>query len=125
MYVLDRVWENPQAARRAERLSEAWPDVEVRTFGYDDLPDIVVEEGWDRFPKMGTMETVPPPIPVLGLFRFDRDAVAADAKRMREAYRGEGSFPWELAAGGGAFVFFFSKSANFTCNRLAEIRPNP
>jgi len=82
LYVLEDVWENPEAARRAERLIRSWPDVEVRTFSTPSLPDIVVEEGWDHFPRMGTLGTVPPPIPVLGLFRFDRDAVAADAARM-------------------------------------------
>ena len=125
MYVLKDVWETPQAARRAERLAEAWPRAEVRTFTYDDLPAIVVEEGWNHLPKMGTLAEVPPPIPVLGLFRFDRDAVAVDATRMRESYRGDGDFPFNLAAGGGAFTFFCSRSRNFTCDRLDEIRPNP
>ena len=117
IYVLNDVWEIPQAARRAERVAEACPGAEVRSFAYDDLPDIVMEEGWDRFPRMGTLDGVPPPIPLLGLFRFDRDAVARDAARMRAAYRGNGRFPFELAAGGGAFVFF--------CSALSELRPNP
>ena len=125
LYVLEDVWENPEAARRAERLIRSWPDVEVRTFSTPSLPDIVVEEGWDHFPRMGTLGTVPPPIPVLGLFRFDRDAVAADAARMREAYHGNGDFPFELAAGGGAFTFFCSRSRNFSCASMDEIRPNP
>ncbi|MBT4500002.1 MAG: hypothetical protein HOC74_19895, partial [Gemmatimonadetes bacterium] len=43
IYVLDGVWENPSAARRAERVAAACPSAEVRTFSYDDLPDIVVE----------------------------------------------------------------------------------
>ena len=117
VYVLEDVWENPQAARRAERVAAACPGAEVRPFTYGDLPDIVVEEGWDHFPRMGMQEEVPPPIPVLGLFRFDRDAVAQVAARMRAAYRGGGRFPFELAAGGGAFTFF--------CSALSELRPNP
>ena len=125
MYVLDAVWQNPDAARRAERLAAAWPSTEVRTFRYDDLPDIVVEEGFDRRPKMGTLDEVPPPIPILGMYRFDQEAVSRDAARMREAYKGTGGFPFDLAAGGGAFVFFCSKSNGFDCNSLNEIRPNP
>ncbi|HDS74745.1 MAG TPA: hypothetical protein ENN56_04310, partial [Firmicutes bacterium] len=125
MYVLDAVWKNPLAARRAERLAKAWPRVEVRTFSYADLPDIVVEEGWDHKAKMGTMAEIPVPIPILGLFRFDEEAVARDETRMREAYRGNGGFPFSLAAGGGAFVFFRSESRNFSCKSASEIRPNP
>lgn len=117
IYVLDDVWEKPSAARRAERVAAACPAAEVRTFSYDDLPDIVVEEGWNRSQKMGGMETVPPPIPILGLFRFDRDAVARDAARMQEAYTGGGGFPFSLAAGGGAFSFF--------CSGRTELKPNP
>lgn len=125
MYVLRDVWGNSHAARRAERLAEAWSGIEVRNFTYDELPDIVVEEGWDHFPRMGTMKEVPPPIPVLGLFRFDRETVAADAARMRKAYTGDGQFPFELAAGEGAFTFFCSVSPNFACSNLSELRPNP
>lgn len=125
MYVLKNVWENPQAARRAERLAEAWSGIEVRNFSYDDLPDIVVAERWDHFPRMGKLETVPAPIPVLGLFRFDREAMASDAARMRKAYTGDGQFPFELAAGKGAFNFFCSASPHFSCSSLAELRPNP
>ena len=117
IYVLDEVWERPEAAARAERVVAACPGAEMRTFAYGDLPDIVVEERWDRFPKMGTMEEVPPPIPVLGLFRFDRQEVARTVASMKEAYRRNGGFPFELAAGGGAFVFFSSS--------LTELRPNP
>ena len=125
IYVLQDVWENPQAARRAERLARACPGAEARTFTYDGLPDIVVEEGWDHFPRMGALEAVPPPSLLLGLFRFDGEAVARDAGRMREAYTGDGHFPFELAAGGGAFAFFCSNAGNFSCSSLAEIRPNP
>ena len=117
IYVLDAVWEKPAAARRAERVAAACPSAEVRTFSYDDLPDIVVEEGWNLSGKMGTMAQVPPPIPILGLFRFDPDAVARDAARMQEAFTGEGGFPFSLAAGGGAFVFF--------CSGRTELKPNP
>ncbi len=108
VYVLDGVWENADAARRAEGICAACQGADVRTFGYDDLPDIVVEEGWDRFPNMGTLDEVPPPIPVLGLHRFDEEAVAGDAQRMAEAYSGSGSFPFHVAAGGNAFVWFCS-----------------
>ena len=125
MYVLRGVWENPQAARRAERLAESWPGIDVRTFAYESLPDIVAEEGWGDSPQMGTLESVPPPIPVLGLFRFDEDAVAADTSRMREAYTAGGHFPFELAAGGGAFSFFYSQSPHFACSSPAEFRLNP
>ena len=125
MYVLDSVWDNPQAARRAERLAAAWPGIDVRTFTYDDLPGIVVEEGWDHFPKMGTLDVVPPPIPILGMYRFDEEVIARDVARMREAYTGDGHFPFHVAAGGGAFVFFCSQTSDFTCSSLNEIRPNP
>ena len=117
IYVLEDVRDDPDAAARAERVCAACPGAEVRTFTYADLPDIVVEEGWDHFPRMGKLDEVPPPIPVLGLFRFDREAVQRDAERMHEAYRGDGGFNWHLAAGGGAFHFF--------CSDLDEIRPNP
>jgi hypothetical protein len=125
IYVLADVWENPRAARRAERLAESFSNTEVRTFTYGSLPDIVVEHGWDHFPRMGTLETVPAPIPVLGLFRFDRKAVAQDVARMRRGYTGNGSFPYELAAGGGAFTFFCSNTPNSSCSSVAEIRLNP
>ena len=117
IYVLKEVWDRPLAAQRAQRVAEACPGAEVRTFTYADLPGIVVDEGWDRFPKMGSLDEVAPPIPVLGLFRFDRDAVARDAAQMRETYTGSGSFPFPLAAGGNSFVFFSSS--------LSELRPNP
>jgi len=117
IYVLKDVWDDPRTARRAERVAAACPGAQVRTFTYDDLPGIVVEEKWDHFPRMGSMESVPPPMPILGLFRFDREAVARTAQRMQEAYKGDGGFEWHLAAGGGAFTFF--------CSSLKEIRPNP
>jgi hypothetical protein len=117
VYVLKDVWANAQAARRATRVCEACPGAEVLSFTYADLPDIVVQEGWDRFPRMGTLAAVPPPIPVLGLFRFDDGEVAATEAAMRAAYKGTGEFPWRLAAGGGAFVFF--------CSGLKEIKLNP
>ncbi len=117
VYVLDAVRDQAPAARRAERVCEAFPSAQVRRFAYDDLPDIVAEHGWDHFPRMGELDSVPPPVPILGLFRFDRRAVESDARRMQEAYRGDGSFPWHLAAGGGAFTFF--------CSGLSEIKPNP
>ncbi len=116
-YVLEDVWDVPDAAARAERLIALWPEARLCRFTYDDLPDIVVEEGWDRFPRMGRLDVVPPPIPVLGLFRFDEEAVCRDAERMAEAYTGDGSFPWDVAAGGRPFVFF--------CSSLEEVRPNP
>ncbi len=117
VYVLDVVRDDPAAARRAERLCAAFATDDVRTIGYADLPDVVAAHGWDRCPRMGTLEHVPPPVPILGVFRFDREAVARDAARMQAAYGGSGSFPWHLAAGGGAFVFF--------CSGLDEVRPNP
>ena len=117
VYVLKGVWDNPGAAARARRLCEAWPAAEVRTYTYADLPDIVVEEGLDHCPRMGTRPAVPPPVPLLSLFRFDEQAVADEAKRMAAAYKGDGYFPWHSAAGGGAFVFF--------CSGISEIRPNP
>jgi spore photoproduct lyase len=117
VYVLKDVWENPQAARRAERVAAACPGVDLRTFTYADLPDIVVDEGWDRSPRMGCLPEVPPPVPILGLFRFDEEAVSRDAARMQDAYTGTGSFPFRLAAGGGAFTFF--------CSGQSEMRPNP
>jgi len=117
VYVLKDVWDRPECARRAERIVEACAGAEVRTFAYDELPDIVVEEGWDHFPRMGELAEVPPPIPVLGVFRFDRDEVKRITKRMRAAYKGDGSFPWTRAAGGQAFRFF--------CSSMDEIKPNP
>jgi len=117
VYVLHDVWDVPEAARRAERICAACEGAELRTFSYDELPDIVAEENWTGLPRMGELETVPPPIPVLGLFRFDDEAVRRDAERMRAAYRGEGVWPFELAAGGGAFSWF--------CSGLSEIKPNP
>jgi len=117
VYVLAPVWEEPDAAGRAERIAAACAPAEVRTIGYDELPDVVVEHGWDHFPQIGTLATVPPPVPLLGVFRFDREAVGRDARRMADAYRGDGHFPWRLAAGGGAFTFF--------CSGIREIRPNP
>ena len=117
VYVLNEVWERPECARRAERIADACTGAEVRTFTYDQLPGIVADEGWDHLPRMGELHEVPPPIPVLGVFRFDRDLVARDEQRLRDAYRGTGGFPWHRAAGGGAFRFF--------CSGLNEIRPNP
>jgi spore photoproduct lyase len=117
IYVLKQVWEKPEAARRAQRVAEACPQAEVRTFEYGDFPAIAAEEGWDRFPRMGALADVPPPIPVLGLFRFDREAVARDAERMRAAHKGGGGLNFELVAGGGAFTFFAS------C--MEELKPNP
>ena len=125
MYVLDKVWQNPQTARRAERLAAAWPGVDVRTFSYDNLPGIIVDEGWNHSPNMGTLDTVLPPIPILGMYRFDKDAVARDSARMREAFNGDGHFPFETVAGGGAFKFFYSKIDGFECDSLHDLRPNP
>ncbi|MFB3890768.1 MAG: hypothetical protein ACE15C_01965 [Phycisphaerae bacterium] len=117
VYVLRDVWDDPLSARRARRLCEACPQAEVRTFTYSDLPDIVVQEGWDHPRRMGSLDRVPPPIPVLGLFRFDAQAVAEDQRRMRQAYKGDGEFPFRIAAGGDAFVFF--------CSTLSQVRPDP
>jgi len=117
VYVLKDVWDRPEAARRAERFCAGCTGAEVRTFSYAELPGIVVEEGWDHFPRMGTLEEVPDPIPVLGLYRFDSEAVARDVRRMRQAYGGDGGFPFDAAAGGNAFTFF--------CSGLDEVRPNP
>ncbi len=117
IYVLDQVWQRPAAARRAEGVIAACPEAEVRTFTCADLPDIVVAEGWDRFPRMGTLDNIPPPSLLLGLYQFDPARVDAIAKSLRTAYQGSGSFPWNVAAGGGAFTFF--------CSALQELRPNP
>jgi hypothetical protein len=125
IYVLDAVWENPAAARRADRLAQAWPQAEVRTFTFDSFPDIVVEEGLDHPQKMGTLGSVPPPIPILGLFRFDSDEVKRDAERMQDAYRGDGGFPFEKIAGAGAFDFFCSRTQVFNVASPQDIRPNP
>ncbi len=125
IYVLDDVWKNPDAASRAERLAGRSPGSEVRTFSYDDLPDIVADESWDHPRKMGVMDSVPTPSLVLGLFRFDSEAVSETAARMEEAYAGDGSFPFRVAAGGGAFSFFCSSTPDFSCTDLAELRPNP
>ena len=51
VYVLADVWQQPGAARRAERIAAACPGAQVRTISPDDLPQVVVEEGWDRFPN--------------------------------------------------------------------------
>ena len=123
VYVLKDVWDHPPAARRAERVAAACPGAEVRTFAYDDLPAIVVEEGWDHLPRMGTLAQVPPPIPVLGLFRFDAEAVARTEARMKAAYKGNGSFCWHLAAGGRAFVFFCSGMNDITVCPTHVCRP--
>ncbi len=100
VYVLADVFQNPDAARRADRICSACPDAEVRTFAYADLPDIVREEGWTGAPRMGTMADVPPPIPILTLYRFDEEAVRADADRMRAACPEGAGFGWNIAAGG-------------------------
>lgn len=91
--VLADLWENADAARRAERICSACAGADMRDLTYADLPDIVTEEGRPGRPPMGQMHTVPPPIPILGLFRFDREAVARDAQRMREACRAERRAP--------------------------------
>jgi hypothetical protein len=74
---------------------------------------------------MGTLKVVPPPIPLLGLFDFDRNRQKATAKRMQDAYKGTGGFNWDLAAGGSVFRFFYSALGDFKCNNPEEIRPNP
>ncbi len=125
IYVLKDVWDVPASARRAERVAQACPDSEVRTFTYESLPDIVAEEGWDHSPRMGSLAEVPHPSVILGLFRFDPNAVAETTTRMREAYSGDGGFPFDLAAGGGAFSFFYSRTKSFQCPDLTQIRPNP
>ena len=117
VYVLKDVWANSAAARRARRVCEACPGAEVRTFTYSDLPDIVQQEGWDHFPKMGEMEKVPTVTPVLVLARFDAEAAGQDAKRMQAAYTGDGSYAFGVAAGANAFTFF--------CSGLDEIKPHP
>lgn len=116
-YVLKAVWDVPEAARRAERLLAAFGTPDVRTFTYDEFAAIAAAEGRPGWRRMGTMADVPPPIPVLGLFRFDEEAVERDARRMAEAYGGEGDHPWRRLAGGDAFVFF--------CSGLQEVKPNP
>ena len=117
VYVLAGVRDDPDAAARADRLCASFGAGDVRTIDYADLPDVVVEHQWDHRRRMGELDEVPPPVPILGLFRFDREVVARDAERMEAAYRGDGGFPWRLAAGGGAFTFF--------CSGLDEVRVNP
>jgi spore photoproduct lyase len=123
VYVLEDVWGNADAARRAERICAGCPTAEVRTFTYGNLPDIVRQEGWAHGARMGTMADVPPPIPVLGMFRFDREAVRRDAERMREACPEAPGFPWELAAGGRSFVWFTSGKEELTPNQEHVCRP--
>jgi len=123
VYVLAQVWANADAARRADRICSACPDAEVRTFAYRDLPDIVLEEGWSGAPRMGAMADVPPPIPVLTLYRFDEEAVKADAERMRAACPDGAGFRWDVAAGGGAFVWFTSDQEELAPNREHVCRP--
>ena len=117
VYVLAEVWQQPAAAHRATRIAEACAGAQVRTITLDDLPQVVVEEGWDHPPRMGELAAVPPPIPLLGLFHFDRNEVARRAERLRGAYKGAGGFNWHLAAGGGAFVWFMSDHS--------ELKPCP
>jgi spore photoproduct lyase len=123
VYVLEDVWENADAARRAERVCAGCPSADVRKFTYADLPDIVREEGWTGSPRMGTMDRVPPPIPILGLFRFDREAVRADARRMREACPEAPGFPLEVAAGGRSFIWFTSGKEELSPNQEHVCRP--
>ncbi len=122
VYVLKPVWDKPDAARRAERFAAACIGADVRTISYADLPDVVVEEGWDHFPRMGTLPAVPPPIPLLGLFHFDRRTVDELTQRLRDAYRGDGHFNWWVAAGGRHFSFFHSGTK---CDKIQDVAPNP
>jgi hypothetical protein len=108
VYVLDRVWELPLAAARAERFCSYLPAAESITFRMRDLPDIVVHDKVDCRPQMGELAFVPPPVPFLTLYDFDRDRVAETERKLQAAYRGTGSFPWRQAAGGTAFTFFCS-----------------
>jgi hypothetical protein len=117
VYVLAPVWENTLAARRAERICYACPEADIQTITHQDLPDIVKAEGWDIRPHMGELETVLPPIPLLGLYDFNRERAAIRAANLRNAYTGNGHFPWDLAAGTGAFRFF--------CSAQKTITPNP
>lgn len=117
IYVLDQVWEKPQAARRAERVAAACPDADVRTFNFSDIADIAVEEGWDHCPRMGTLAKVPPPIPILTLFREDREEAVHLTASMRKVYKGTGGFPFDHIAGGHGFTFF--------CSGIKELHPNP
>lgn len=90
------------AAQRAEGICAACAGADVRTFSYADLPDVVAEEGWVGHGRMGAAKDVPPPIPILTLFRFDEEAVAHDAKRMGAACPAGNGSPWKVAAGGSA-----------------------
>jgi len=105
IYVLKDNLADPRAARRVERVAASCPSAEVLTFTYAELPAIVIEEKFDCRPRMCSLAQAPPPIPILGRFRFDRQAVAEDERRMVQAYRaagGSGGFNFHLAAGGGA-----------------------
>ena len=108
IYVLQDVYGNPDAAKRADRICTSFPNAEVRRFTYADFPEIVKEEGWGTTPRMGELDHVPPPIPVLNLHRFDREAVARDTKKMQDAYDGPGSYRFHVVAGGQNFRYFSS-----------------
>lgn len=121
--MLKDVWQNVDAATRAERICSACPDAEVRSFTHDDLPDIVAEEDWGGWGAMGERSEVPPPIPILGLFRFDDEAVRRDAERMRQACPAHDRFRWDVAAGGHAFAWFTSDRQELSPNPQHVCRP--
>ena len=105
IYVLEDVYGNADAAKRADRICSSFPKAEVRKFTYADMPEIVKEEKWYDRPQMGEYDEIPPLIPVLNLFRFDKDAVARDTKMMEDAYDGPGKFDFGTIASGHPFVF--------------------
>ena len=104
IYVLEELYDNPDAAKRADRICTSFPNAEVRRFTFADFPEIVKEEGWGVRPQMGRLDKVPPPIPVLNLHRFDSDFIAAETKKMEDAYDGPGDFPFDRIVAGWPFV---------------------
>ncbi|MFW5798249.1 MAG: hypothetical protein ACOCXX_01215, partial [Planctomycetota bacterium] len=91
VYVLDKVWDNPQAAARAERFCSYLPEAEQVTYSMMELPDIVVQEKLDHRPQMGELAVVPPPIPFLTMYDFNRQRVAETERKLAEAYTGDGT----------------------------------
>lgn len=125
IYVLDAVWRNPDAAGRAERAAAALPGARVETITYDDVPDLVVQHGWDHFPRMGTMDCPPDPIPLLGVHQFDADAARRTADRMAGLYKGDRHFPWYEVAGARPFYFSHFTGKDGQCAKLEDLRPDP
>jgi hypothetical protein len=108
VYVLDRVWQDPLAAARAERFCSYLPEAKAVTFALTDLPDIVAQEKVGVRTQMGQQDFIPPAIPFLVMYDFDRERVNENERKLKAAYTGEGDFAWSRAAGGDTFRFFCS-----------------